>query len=84
MYHPLKEYPRQNSLYVIEMVLSDGSVTLTEVNNHRYDKQPIVSDKDIIAFWSWHFKKLVGLKPKALQSKKEEIEQLVTVEKQIL
>ncbi|MDC0304205.1 hypothetical protein OAL15_04250, partial [Flavobacteriales bacterium] len=72
------KYPRLYGMYTIDMVLSDSSVTIAELDNSRNNNLPIENDRDIAAFWSWHFKKIVGLTPKSALSEEEETEQLIT------
>ena len=79
-YYPSWKYPRLYGIYTIEMVFDDGAVTLNEVDNHHLDIIPMRKITDIKAFWSWHFKKIVGLKPKSALTEEEETEQLITLD----
>ena len=80
-YYPTWKYPRLYGIYTIDMALSDGSVTIAELDNSRNNNTPVESDQDIAAFWGWHFKKIVGLTPKSTTAEKKEKEQLITVYK---
>ena len=62
--YPNMQHPQLYGLYVIERVLSDGAVIVEGIDNSRFNITPVSSDLDIVAFWPWHFKKVVGLRPK--------------------
>jgi hypothetical protein len=82
-YYQNWKYPRLYGIYTIEIVLSDGAFTLNEIDNHHLDIIPMRNITDIKAFWSWHFKRIVGLTPKTALSEEEETEQLITLENSI-